>query len=93
MEMPHVTQQRYLLSIVIQLSQIWHVVLQAQLELVLVTRHGVGIRQQKHANARILNTNWIQLEHYVVKRLKFNSFFGIFYPGTKSRVIRYFLIN
>jgi hypothetical protein len=54
MEMPNVTQQRYLLSIVIQLSQIWYVVLQVQLELVLALYHGHGIRHQKNANARIL---------------------------------------
>ena len=66
MEQPHVTQQRYLLSIVIQLSQIWHVVLQAQLELVLVTRHGVGIRPQKRVFAQIRYI--IYLEHPVVSK-------------------------
>ena len=55
MEQPHVTQQQHLLLTVTPVSPIWHVVLRVQLELVLVTRHGVGIRQQKHANARILS--------------------------------------
>jgi hypothetical protein len=64
MEEPHVIHQHRLLLIVIQVSQIWHVVLQAQLEHVLVTRHGVGIRHRKHANARILCI--IYLDHHVV---------------------------
>ncbi len=65
MEEQHVIhQQHHLLSIVIQVSQIWHVVLQAQLELVLVTTHGRGTQDQKHANARILCI--IYLDHLAV---------------------------
>jgi hypothetical protein len=64
--MRHVTQQQRLLSIVIQLSQIWYVVLQVQLELVLALYHGHGIRHQKHVNARIRYI--IYLEHPVVSK-------------------------
>jgi hypothetical protein len=62
--MQHVTRQRYLLSIVIQLSQIWYVALQVQLEFVLALYHGHGILHLKHVNARILCI--IYLEHLVV---------------------------
>ena len=64
MEQPHVIHQHPHLLTVIQVSQIWYVVLQVQLELVLVTHHGRGIRQQKHANAQIHCI--IYLDHLVV---------------------------
>jgi hypothetical protein len=71
MEQQHVTQQQHLLlSIVIQVSQIWYVALQVQLEHALAIHHGVGIRQQTHANARILFI--ICREHLVVNKNKFN---------------------
>jgi hypothetical protein len=61
---PHVIHQHRLLLIVTRVSQIWHVVLQAQLELVLAIHHGVGIRHRKHVNARILCI--IYLDHHAV---------------------------
>jgi hypothetical protein len=64
MEEPHVIHQHRLLLIVIQVSQIWHVVLQAQLELVLAIHHGVGIRHQKLVLAQILCI--IYLDHHAV---------------------------
>ncbi len=64
MEQLHVTQELRLKLNVTRVSQIWHVVLQVQLELALVTRHGVGIRQQTHANARIRCI--IRREHHAV---------------------------
>jgi hypothetical protein len=73
MEQPHVIQQQHLLLIVTPVSPIWHVVLQAQLELVLVIHHGRGIRHLKHANARILCI--ICREHLVVRiknKIKFS---------------------
>ncbi len=64
-------QQHHLLSIVTRVLQIWYVAPQVQLELALATRHGVGIRQQKHANARILCI--IYLDHHAVhKKIKSN---------------------
>ena len=60
MEQPHVTQQLRLQLVVTQVSQIWRV----QQELALVTHHGVGIRQQIHANARIHFI--VYLEHLAV---------------------------
>jgi hypothetical protein len=54
MEQLHVTQQLRLQLVVTQVSQIWRVVLQVQLELAPVTRHGHGILQQTHANALML---------------------------------------
>ncbi len=64
MEQPHATQQRLLQLVVTRVSQIWHVVLQVQQELALVSRHGHGIQHQKHAIVRILFI--IYLDHHAV---------------------------
>ncbi len=66
LEQPFVTQQLRLQLVVTRVSQTWLVVLQVQQELALVTRHGVGIRQQTHANARTLCI--IYLDHRAVRK-------------------------